>query len=422
MTGRDLPPGPQRVVVIGAGIVGIACAVTLRRDGHDVVVLDPRLPGEGASFGNAGLIANCTVDPIGMPGIIRRVPRMLLDPMGPLAIRWRYLPRIAPWLIQFAAASRVERVEAISHALASLVRDAVEAWKDLVRGTRGEQYVASRGWIHAFETEAAFTAVQPVIELRRRRGVRIEILTPRELHDLEPGLAPIFRHGVYLPDTAFVTSPPQLARALAEVFIGVGGKLVRQRVTGFSDGEGGRQRVLTDNESHECDRMVVAAGAWSRPLAAMLGSRVPLDTERGYHVMLPTPDRPPRHPISSGERKFVVVPMLEGIRITGGVEFAGLDAPADFTRIRRMATCAQRMLSNLDPSIVSEWLGFRPSMPDSLPVIGPAPKHPAALFAFGHGHIGLTAAASTARAIADLIAGRSPVMDLQPFRPDRFER
>ena len=422
MTGRDLPAGPQRVVVIGAGIVGIACALNLRRDGHDVVVLDPRLPGEGASFGNAGLIANCTVDPIGMPGIIRRVPRMLLDPMGPLAIRWRYLPRIAPWLIHLAAASRVERVEAISHALASLVGDAVEAWRDLVRGTRGEQYVASRGWIHAFETEAAFTAVQPVIELRRRRGVRVEILTPLELHDLEPGLSPIFRHGVYLPDTAFVTSPPQLIRALAEVFIAAGGKLVHQRVTGFSDGQSGCQRVLTDKECHECDRAVVAAGAWSRGLAEMLGSRVPLDTERGYHVMLPTPDRPPRYPISSGERKFVIVPMREGIRITGGVEFAGLDAPANFTRIRQMATCAQRMFSNLDATIVSEWLGCRPSMPDSLPVLGPAPRRPAVLFAFGHGHIGLTAAPSTARAIADLIAGRSPMMNLEPFRPNRFER
>ena len=204
MTGRDLPSGPQRVVVIGAGIIGVACALTLRRDGHDVVVLDPRLPGEGASFGNAGLIANCTVDPIGMPGIIGRVPRMLLDPMGPLAIRWRYLPRIAPWLFHLAAASRVERVEAISHALASLVGDAVQAWKDLLRGTRGEQYVVCRGWIHAFETEAAFTAVRPVIELRRRRGVRIEILRPRELHDLEPASRRFFA-------TAYTCLTPRLS-------------------------------------------------------------------------------------------------------------------------------------------------------------------------------------------------------------------
>jgi len=419
--GRDRPAKPQRVVVIGAGVVGIACALTLRREGHDVVVLDPRLPGEGASFGNAGIIANCTVDPIGMPGIIRQVPRMLLDPMGPLAIRWRYLPRIAPWLMHLAAASRAERVETISRALASLVGNAVEAWGDLIRGTGGEQYVLSRGWIHAFETETAFTSVQPVIELRRRRGVRVEILTPRELHDLEPNIAPIFRHGVYLPDTAFVTNPLQLVRAVADVFLAAGGKLMHQRVIGFSDEGAGRHQVLTEREVHDCDRIVLAAGAWSRALAAMLGSRVPLDTERGYHVMLPMPDRPPRHPISSGERKFIILPMLDGIRITGGVELAGLEAPANFTRIRRMANCAQRMVPHLDTRIVSEWLGFRPSMPDSLPVIGHAPKRPAALFAFGHGHVGLTAAASTARVIADIIAGRSPTIDLQPFRPDRFE-
>ena len=186
----------QRVVVVGAGAVGMACGLTLRRDGHDVVVLDPRQPGEGASFGNAGIIANCTVDPLGMPGIMSRVPGMLLDPMGPLSIRWRYLPRIAPWLMQLVAASRPARVEAISCALAALLGNAVEIWADLVRGTQGEHYLTARGWIHGFETETAFAAMQPIIELRRRRGVRVEILGPRDLHDLEPAAAPIFRHVV----------------------------------------------------------------------------------------------------------------------------------------------------------------------------------------------------------------------------------
>lgn len=420
MIARHPPARHQRVVVIGAGVVGIACALTLRREGHDVVVLDPRLPGEGTSFGNAGIIANCSVDPIGMPGVVRSVPRMLLDPMGPLTVRWQYLPRLAPWLIRFAASSRPARVEAISCALASLVGNAVEAWDDLVRDTRGDRFISSRGWIHGFETEAAFAAVQPVIELRRRRSVRVEILSPQQLHDLEPGIAPIFRHGIHLPDTAFVTSPLGMVRALADAFVAAGGRLAQQRVTGFSTGTSARHQVLTEGDPHACDRIVVAAGAWSRSLAAMLDSRVPLDTERGYHVMLPMPDRPPTHPISSGERKFIIVPMLDGVRITGGVELAGLDAPANFARIRRMTEHAQRMLPQLDTRIVSEWVGFRPSMPDSLPVIGQAPKHPAALFAFGHGHVGLTAAASTARVIADLVAGRPASIDLRPFRPDRF--
>ena len=410
----------RRVVVVGAGAVGMACALTLRRDGHDVVVLDPQQPGEGASFGNAGIIANCTVDPLGMPGIVSRVPGMLLDPMGPLSIRWRYLPRIAPWLMQLVAASRPARVEAISCALAALLGNAVEIWADLVRGTQGEHYLTARGWIHGFETETAFAAMQPIIELRRRRGVRVEILGPHDLHDLEPAAAPIFRRVVYLPDTAFVTSPVRLVRALADTFVAAGGRFAQVRATGFGEAAPGLHQVTTEREAYPCDRAVIAAGVWSRPLAAMLGSRVPLDTERGYHVMLRTPEHPPRHPISSGERKFVIVPMLDGIRITGGVELAGLHAPANFTRIRRMVGHARRILPGLGRDIVSEWLGFRPSMPDSLPVIGRSPDRPWALFAFGHGHVGLTAAASTARVIADLVAERPPSIDLQPFRPDRF--
>jgi D-amino-acid dehydrogenase len=417
---RPPPLGPQRIVVVGAGAVGMACALTLRREGHDVVVLDPRAPGEGASFGNAGIIANCTVDPIGMPGIVRRVPGMLLDPMGPLSIRWRYLPRIAPWLMHLVVASRPARVEAISCACSALLRNAVEAWTDLLRGTPGEQYVTARGWIHGFETEAAFAAMQPVIALRRRRGVRVDILGPRELHELEPAVAPIFQRAMYLPDTAFVTSPVRLVRAVANAFLAAGGTIAQLRVTGFSDTASGLLQVITEENAYPCDRVVIAAGAWSRPLASMLGTHLPLDTERGYHVMLATPEHAPRHPISSGEHKFVIVPMQDGIRITSGVEFAGLKAPANFTRIRRMVPHARRMVPGLGGEIVSEWLGFRPSMPDSLPVIGHAPQRPWALFAFGHGHVGLTAAASTARIVADLVAERSPAIDLTPFRADRF--
>ena len=196
--------------------------------------------------------------------------------------------------------------------------------------------------------------------------------------------------------------------------------MAQECVTGFARSAEGVTAVLTERGAHPAERVVIAAGAWSRPLAAMLGSRVPLDTERGYHVMLPTPANALRHPLSSGERKFILLPMLEGIRLNGGVEFAGLEAPPDYTRIRRMVAHARRMLPGLGDDIQSEWLGFRPSMPDSLPVIGETPACPGGLFAFGHGHIGLTSAASTAVIIADLVAGRKPATDPRPFRPGRF--
>ncbi|MEO8345632.1 MAG: FAD-dependent oxidoreductase [Betaproteobacteria bacterium] len=411
---------PARVVVVGAGAVGMACALTLRREGHAVTVLDPRLPGTAASFGNAGIIANCAVDPVGMPGILRQAPSMLMDRSGPLIIRWRYLPHLLPWLVRFVAASRPARVEAISRALHSLLGNAAQTWHELVRGTEAQRYLEQRGWIHAYESDDAFAATAPVLELRRRRGVRFEILTADELRQLEPAAGSIFRRAVYLPDTGFVTSPARLVRGVAEAFVAAGGTLTRERVTGFVRNGQGVTAVRTERDVHAAQHVIIAAGAWSRPLAAMLGSRVPLDTERGYHVMLPEPRNPLRHPLSSGERKFLLLPMQDGIRLTGGVEFAGLDAPPDFTRIRRMVSHAQRMLPGLSEDIQSEWLGFRPSMPDSLPVIGAAPACPGALFAFGHGHVGLTSAASTAVLIADLVAGRQPMIDVGAFRADRF--
>jgi D-amino-acid dehydrogenase len=251
-----------------------------------------------------------------------------------------------------------------------------------------------------------------------RRGRRFELLNADELRQLEPALAPVFRHGFLQPEAAFLADPGAAVARLAADFLARGGSIVRDEVTGF-ELSGRPRRVVTLNGGHEAEAIVLAAGAWSRGLARQLGAKVRLDTERGYHLMLPAADPGLRRPVVNGEEHFVLCPMETGVRLTSQVEFAGLDAPPDYRRIRALLPRAKRMLPGLVAEERSAWLGFRPSLPDSLPVIGPSPRHAEVLFAFGHGHLGLTQGPVTGRVVADLLAGRDPGIDLAPYRPGR---
>ncbi len=408
------------VTVIGAGIVGVCCAAWLQRSGCRVTVIDRGEPGRGASYGNAGLlqIDNCV--PLGTPGILGQVPGMLRDPLGPLAIRWGYLPRIVPWLARFVAASRPARVEEISKALASLLGRAAGAYRDLVLGTAAEDLMRPTGTIVVYATQAGFEAARFAHDLRRRRDIRIEELRDGEIRQLEPALSPAIKHAVFSPDCIQIADPLALTQRLAEAFVRAGGTILRETVTDVRIGPNGPSHLVTDVGDHHVDRLVLAAGAWSRRLAGRLGARVPLDTERGYHLMLPKPGVELRIPIIAGERKIGITPMIGGIRLAGTVEFGGLERPPDYRRARIMAGMAREVIPGLETDGADEWMGFRPSMPDSLPVIGPSPRYKNAFFAFGHGHSGLTLGAVTGSLISDLVLGRAPPIDLNPFRADRF--
>ncbi len=411
-------PRPRRVTVIGAGVVGLSAALYLRRDGHQVTLVDPRAPGTGTSFGNAGGLVVTSCAQLAMPGLLGKVPKMLRDPLGSLTLRWRYLPRIAPWLLHLVRASRPERAEAISQALTELNGRAIEPWRDLARQTGAEPLLRDVGWLKVYETDKAFAATAFERELMTRRGRRFEVLNAGELRQLEPALAPIFRHGFFQPEAAFLADPGVALARFAADFLARGGSIVQDEVTGFELG-GSPRRVVTLGGGHEAEAIVLAAGAWSRGLARRLGAKVRLDTERGYHLMLPPVDPGLRRPVVNGEEHFVLCPMEAGTRLTSQVEFAGLDAPPDYRRIRALLPRARRMLPGLVPEEKSAWLGFRPSLPDSLPVIGPARRHPDVFFAFGHGHLGLTQGPVTGRIVADLVAGRDPGLDLAPYRPGR---
>lgn len=408
------------VVVVGAGIVGVCCALYLLRSGHQVTLLDRGGPGEATSFGNGSIITEEAVVPVQSPGVVWKVPGMLADPLGPLAIRWRYLPKLAPWLLQFVRASTPDRVEEISMALKALLSGARTAYDPLVQMAGIQDMIQRSGWLSVYETLAGFQAYEPMLELQRRRGVKFEVLQAEELRQLEPSLAPIFERGVFYPDVSHTVDNFRFVQELAAAFVRSGGQIRREQVGGFDAGEGVVKAVLTDTGRINCRAVVIAAGAWSKTLTSMLGSRPPLETERGYHLTLPHPGVSPRLPIYSTERGFVCTPLERGLRIAGTVELGGLEAKPNWQRAEVLYENANRWFPGLDRTDETRWMGFRPSMPDSVPVIGPAPYHRNAVFAFGHGHCGLSLAARTGALVAAVIEGRDPGIDMTPYRADRF--
>jgi D-amino-acid dehydrogenase len=407
----------MKCVVVGAGIVGISTALYLQRDGHDVTVVDRDGPGEGTSRGNAGLFAIGHVLPIGMPGLIRRVPGMLLDQTSPLAMRWSYLPQIAPWLIRMLAASTPRRVEEISRALAALLAQALESYRPLIASANAGNLVQKRGWLTIFETEESRRAAQSDLDMRRSRGIRWEELDEGTIRQLVPALRPGPVWGVMFPDCEHTIDPYRLTVALADDFVARGGTILRGDVqTGLADG---KPRVTAGGNPLDFDRLVIAGGAFSRKLMRGLGDDAPLDTERGYHVMLDN-EIDLRVPLLCADHKFSITPMAEGVRLAGTVEFAGLVAPPNPARWDIMTKRSRALLPGLRSSPRSTWMGYRPSMPDSLPVIGPSPNHPNVYYAFGHGHLGLTLGGVTGRLVANLVAQQAPCVDPAPYRVERF--
>ncbi len=412
------------IVVIGAGIVGMASACYLQRAGYAVVVLDPNPPGEGASFGNAGCLNGSSVVPVSMPGMLSQVPRWLLDPEGPLAIRWRYLPALAPWLYRFALAGRPDRVREVAKALRTLLASSIESYGPLAKDAGAEGLIHRRGHLFAYRSDAAYEKDGAAMQLRRDNGIEIDELSADELRQLEPHLSHDYIRARLIRENGHCENPPRLVRSFAEMLVRNGGAIRREKAVDFVV-EGTRVTgVRTETGVQSAAGVVIAAGAFSKPLAAKLGDRVPLDTERGYHVMVRDPEVAPHIPTNSVDGKFVVTPMEAGLCFAGTVEFAGLAAPPDWRRARILLKQGQAMYPGLAREIpedrLSMWMGFRPSMPDSLPVIGPASRFGNAFYAFGHGHVGLVGGAMTGRVIAALVARQPPPIDIAPFSAGRF--
>ena len=416
--------GAKRVGVIGAGMVGVCAASWLQRDGHDVFLVEAAEPGRGASFGNAGCFNGSSVTPIAMPGMARNVPRWLFDPLGPLALRWSYLPALAPWLVRLIRASTPERARAAARALRPLVGPTLEALRPLVSDAGAENLVHRLGHLYVYRSIENLEKDRAAWSLRRDNGVAVDEFNADELRQLEPALARDYVRGLLVRENGHTSNPLALVERLVEHFVRAGGELGQARAFGFRL-EGGRLAAIkTDIGEFPADAAVICAGAHSKPLAAALGDRVPLETERGYHLMIRDPEAMPRIPTADADGKFVATPMDTGLRFAGTVEFAGLEAPPDWRRARILLEQGREMLPGLAASHpedrLSLWMGHRPSLPDSLPVLGPSRASPDVIYAFGHGHVGMTAAPMTGKVVADLVVGRPPSIDIAPFSAARF--
>lgn len=414
-------PGNRRhVTVIGAGIVGISCALNLLRDGHRVTVVDRNPPGEGCSQGNAGLFSSDSFVPLSMPGVLGQVPGWLLDPLGPLAIRWRHLPNMLPWLVRFVRAGAPRRVEEICDALASLLASSLEEHQALAKGTEAEGLIRAQGCLYVYGDAKSLAKEAKSWDLRQAHGTVMERLDAAQIREREPALAPIYEHGYFLSNLGHTVEPMLLVKGLAGHFEQSGGVILKRQVREIEAGPDGPRRLVTDQGALDVDVLVIAAGAFSGRLTAKLGSPVPLQGERGYHVTIANSGIHLNTPVFANTYKFIATPMAPGIRIAGTAEFGGLDAAPNFARAQVLIRHAKRMLPGIDTSDVSEWSGLRPTLPDSLPVIGRSPVFENVFFAFGHQHVGLTGGPRTGRIIADLVAGRTPNIDIRPFRADRF--
>lgn len=412
--------GRKSIAVLGAGAIGVAVALSLHRDGHKVQLIDRDEPCSGASAGNAGLIQCASVVPVATTETLKSVPRMLLDRDQPLVVRWRCIPSLLPYLSSFLRETTRERVHANSVALASIIPRAYDAYRPLIEAAGIGSMVRHSGEFHVYETDAAFERAKSAHNIRQARGVRVEILNADETRDLEPSLTPAIRHGVLLPDAYQTTDPQKFVKALAHHFVESGGHCLKASVTDVDVKGPNSIAVETDRERVLAEGVVVALGAFSKEWVHKLGGRVPLDSERGYHVMLPNPQVGLSRTLLSGEYRFALSPVDGGIRLAGTAELARVGAAADYDRARRLIPLAQRLLPGLSAEGPAMWMGHRPSTPDSLPVIGRSPLHRHVYYAFGHGHSGFTLAGITGLLVADLVADRTPCVDLAPFRIDRF--
>ena len=416
-----LPDADAReAIVVGAGIVGVCAALALQDKGFKVSVIDRDGPAEGASYGNAGVISPWSCVPQSLPGVWKSVPKWLLDPEGPLAVRWAYAPRMLPWLVKFFRAGALQRLPAIADAMLAVNQPSVDLYRQLLAGTGEESLVQSCLYLHVYRAVAGADPNTLPWRLRRERGVPFEILRNGEIQELEPEISPEFKSAVVVKQQGRTVNPGRLGKALAAKAEARGAHFLRGRVTGIVPGPDGDYRIDTDQGGHITKTVVLAAGAWSVRLLSALGVRVPLEAERGYHLVFTDPGLTLNHSILDADRTFVTSSMEMGVRSAGTAEFAGLDAPPDYRRARIFARHTKALLPNLNTASGEEWMGTRPASPDSVPYIGPVPGHPRIFCGFGHGHLGLTGAPMTGRMLAALVTEERLNTDMTPYRLDRF--
>lgn len=412
--------GRKHVVIIGAGIVGVSSAVWLQRAGHEVTLIDRGGPASGTSYGNGGVLTTIGVVPVTVPGLLGKVPRMLIDPNQPLFLRWSYLPRLLPWLLRYLSHATAAEVERISKALAPLVQDSVEQHKAVSAGTKAARFVHDCDYVYAYDNAAAALADGFGWDVRYRRGCRWREMDAAAFQDYDPVFAGQVGYAHVSAGNGRISDPGAYVVALADHVVGQGGRLLKAEARDLEISGHTVTAVQTSRGRVGCDEVLLAAGVWSGPLARKLGIRPAMESERGYHVDFINPSVVPRAAMMMAAEKFVITPMEGRLRAAGIVEFGGLEKPPQQAGFELLIRQIKQKMPGLTWDRVDRWMGHRPAPSDSIPLIGQGGHCGNAWFGFGHHHVGLTAGPKTGRILADCISGVRTNVDLDVYNPDRF--
>ena len=411
----------KTVAVIGAGIVGVSTAIWLLRDGHKVVLIDRKGPAEGTSYGNGGVLASCSIIPVTVPGLLAKAPKMLFDRNQPLFLKWSYLPKLVPWLVRYLGQTKAEAVRKRAAALMPIIGDSLADHQALSAGTGAERWVVPSDYLFVYNDRAHYESDGFGWGIRKEHGFQWDVLEGQAFKDYDPSYAPSLSCAARLGNHGRISDPGAYVKALAAHAETLGARLLIADVTDVARENGQVIGVRAGGDLIPCDAAVLATGAWSGPLAKTLGVTARLESERGYHLELWEPSIMPRSPVMIASGKFVATPMEGRLRLAGIVEFGGLDAPASRAPFDLLERNIKAAIPGLTWTEKTEWMGHRPSIADSTPLIGEVPGLKGAYCGFGHDHVGLTGGPKTGRILSQIIAGRTPNLDLSPYSPARFK-
>jgi D-hydroxyproline dehydrogenase len=404
--------------IIGVGIQGISNALFLQKKGYHVTIFDREEPGSTtASYGNAGHFSPYASVPINRPDVLSDVPAMLLNSTGPLALKWNYVPKMIPWFLRFIRNCSSNKMMHTAKNMHQILDLALPAYDELFDEINLEELVEKKGILYIWNNQN-LKSRKIEIEVRNELGVDQQVVTPKEIHDLEPNIKPFYHGGVYYRYGRHARNPKKILLKLFELFLKKGGKFLKINVKDISFDEE-KPIVKTENQNFVFDKIVIACGAFSKKLTDNLDEKIPLDTERGYHVHFKGCDHLLNRPVIFQNRGFGITPMEQGLRVVGTVEFGGLNNPLSKSRVKNLIDNAKYMLGDL-PEHEDEWLGFRPSLPDFLPVIGPSKNHKNVFYCFGHHHLGWTLGPISGKIISGMIANENTNLDLKPYSSLRF--
>ena len=407
-----------KIGIVGAGIQGISNALFLQKKGFNVTIFDRDEPGSpAASYGNAGHFSPYASVPINRPDILTDIPAMILSSSGPLALKWNYVPKMIPWFLQFIRNCTTKKMMHTAKNMHQILDLALPAYDELFDEIALEGLVEKKGILYIWNDQS-LKSRELEIKVRNELGVDQQVVTPKEIHDLEPNIKPIYHGGVYYQHGRHARNPKKILLKLFELFLKKGGKFLKMNIKDINFNDK-KPVIKAETQSFLFDKIVIACGSFSKRLTDNLDERIPLDTERGYHVHFKDCDHLLSRPVIFQNRGFGITPMEQGLRVVGTVEFGGLDNPLSKSRVKNLINNAKYLMGDL-PEHEDEWLGFRPTLPDYLPVIGPSKKHKNVFYCFGHHHLGWTLGPISGKIISGMIAEENTNLDLKPYSSLRF--